>query len=89
MNFEVFPDTGYQQSLVSADVVGTYGRVLDHFRTKRIRAVDNGDVPCSRSVTFKASYGGREIHVLALFTPALHEEIILSWRALQRLGVIL
>ena len=73
---------------MSADVEVTYGRVPNCFRTIRIRAVDSGDVPCSGSVTFKASYGGREIDVLDLITPALHGEIILNWRALQRLGVI-
>ena len=72
-NFDVFPDTGCQQSLVSADLVSAYGMVLDPRRTKQIQAVDGGDVPCSGSVTFKAPYGGQETDILALVTPALHE----------------
>ena len=87
-NFDAFPDTGCQQSLVSADLVSAYGMVLDPRRTKQIQAVDGGDVPCSGSVTFKAPYGGQETDILALVTPALHEEVVLGWRALQRLGVI-
>ena len=33
-------------------------------------------------------YGGETTNVLALVTPALNKEVILSWRTLQRLKVI-
>ena len=43
---------------------------------------------CSGSVSLKSSYEGQTLDVLALVTPALQDEILLSWRTLQRLGVI-
>ena len=43
---------------------------------------------CCGSVSFQASYEGRITDVLALVTPALQDEILISWRTLQRLGFI-
>ena len=37
---------------------------------------------------FQVTYGKYTTNILTLITPALNREIILSWRALQRLGVI-
>ena len=45
-------------------------------------------MPCSGSTSFQATYGGETTNVLALVTPALNKEVILSWRTLQRLKVI-
>ena len=45
-------------------------------------------MPCIGSVTFQTTYEGRKTDVLALVTSALKNEILLSWRTLQRLGVI-
>ena len=39
-------------------------------------------------MTFQVALGGRSTGVLALVTPSLNQEILLSWRTLQRLGVI-
>ena len=43
---------------------------------------------CCGSASFQASYEGRTTDVLALVTLALQDEILLSWRTLQRLGII-
>ena len=43
---------------------------------------------CSGLVSIQVLYEGRTTDVLALVTPALQDEILLSWRTLQRLGVI-
>merc|ERR1739836_158292 len=43
---------------------------------------------CCGSVSFQATYRGQKTDVLALVTPALQDEILLSWRTLQRLDVI-
>ena len=85
---EVFPDTGCQQSIVSEDLIDACGLILDRSKRKKITAVDGGEVPCTGSTTFQATYHERTTNVLALVTPALSGEVILSWRALQRLGVI-
>ena len=86
--FDVFPDTGCYQSLMSLDLVSAYGMHLDRGPIKKIKAVDGGQMECCGSVSFQASYEGRTTDVLALVTPALQDEILLSWRTLQRLGVI-
>ena len=84
----VFPDTGCQQTLVAEDLVSACGLVLDQTKKKKIKSVDGNRVPCSGSTSFQAMYGGETTNVLALFTPALNKEVILSWRTLQRLKVI-
>ena len=86
--FDVFPDTGCYQSLMSLDLVSAYGMHLDRGPIKKIKAVDGGQMECCGSVSFQASYEGRTTDVLALVTPALQDEILLSWRNLQGLGVI-
>ena len=85
---EVFPDTGCQQSIISQDSIKASGLKLDRSRRKRILAVDGTRVPCIGSTTFQVTYGKYTTNILTLITPALNREIILSWRALQRLGVI-
>ena len=85
---EVFPNTGCQQNIISQDLIKACGLKLDRFRRKRILAVDGTRVPCNGSTTFQVTYGKYKTNILALVTPALSSEIILSWRALQRLGVI-
>ena len=86
--FDVFPDTGCYQSLMSLDLVSAYGMYLDQGRIKKIKAVDGGQIECCGSASFQASYEGWTTDVLVLVTPALQDEILLSWRTLQRLGVI-
>ena len=65
-----------------------YGMSLDRTRTKQIRNVDGNLMKCSGFVSFEATYGSRTTHVLALVMPTLQSKVILSWRTLQRLGVI-
>ena len=86
--FDVFPDTDCYQSLMLLDLVSTNGMHLDRGRIKKIKAGDGCQMECCGSVSFQALYEGRTTDVLALVTPALQEEILLSWRTLQRLGVI-
>ena len=85
---DVFPDTGCQQTLVAEDLVIACGLMLDQTKKKKIKSVDGNRVPCSGSTSFQATYGGETTNVLALVTPALNKEVILSWRTLQRLKVI-
>merc|ERR1712020_519831 len=85
---EVFPDSGCQESLVSGDLINSLGLVLDEKRKKRIRAVNGAKVSCLGSTSFQITYDGQTTNVLALVTTALSKEIVLSWRALQRLKVL-
>ena len=47
--------------------------------------MDGSHRKCNGSVSFQATYQGKKTDVLALVTPALQEEILLSWRTLRRL----
>ena len=85
---EVFPDSGCQESLVSGDLISPLGLVLDQKRKKRIQAVNGARVSCLGSTSFQITYDGQTTNVLALVTTALSKEIVLSWRALQRLKVL-
>ena len=58
--FDVFPDTGCYQSLISLDLVTAYGLHLDRGRKKKIKAVDGGYMECSGSVSFQATYQGQK-----------------------------
>ena len=53
---EVFPDTGCQQSIVAEDLIDACGLILDRSKRKKITAVDGGEVPCTGSTTFQATY---------------------------------
>ena len=75
---DVFPDTGCQQILVAEDLESACGLVLDHTKKKKINSVDGNRVPCSGSTSFQATYEGETTNVLALVTPALNKEVILS-----------
>ena len=68
--------------------MGMYGMGLARTQRKQIRAVDGNLMKCSGSVSFEATYGTRTTHILALVTRTLQKEVLLSWKALQRLGVI-
>ena len=69
--FNVFPDTGCYQSLISLDLVTAYGMHLDRGCIKKLKAVDGGHMECCGSVSFQATYQGQKTDVLALVTPAL------------------
>ena len=86
--FNVFPDTGCYQSLVSLDLVTANGMVVDTRSKKTIRAVNGIAMNCTGSVVFQVAFEGHKTDVLALVTSSLREEILLSWRTLQRLGII-
>ena len=76
--FNVFPDTGCYQSLVASDLVKTYGMQVDRNCVKKIKAVDGGQMECSGSVAFQVTYESEKTDVLALVTPPIQDEVLLS-----------
>lgn len=78
--FNVFPDSGCYQSLISEDLVGMYGMGLDRTQTKRIRGADGNLKKCSGSVSFEATYETCTTHILALVTPTLQNEVLRAGR---------
>ena len=74
--------------MISLDLVTANGMVVDTNLKKRLRAANGAPMKCSGSVTLRVAFQGAETDVLALVTPSLRKEILLSWRALQQLGII-
>jgi hypothetical protein len=85
---DCLPDTGCSASVISADLVRTYGLVLDRQRTRKLKNVNGSPVKVIGSVTFDISYEGANVEIIALVSTDLEDEIILSWKTLKKLGII-
>ena len=86
---EVFPDSDSQETLVSTDLMDYLGLELNKRRKKHIKGIDGKTyVPCLGSSKFQVTYNGQQTNVLALATSGLSNEVVLSWRTLQWLGVL-
>ena len=85
---DCLPDTGCSASVIAADLVRTYGLIMDRYRFKPLKNVNRNSVKVIGSVTFEVVYKGIDVEIIALVSPAIEEEVILSWRTLQKLGII-
>ena len=74
---DCLPDTGFPASMISADLVRTYGLVLDRQRTRKLKNVNGTLVKVIGSVTFDISYEGANVEILALVSTDL------SWKTLN------
>ena len=61
---------------------------MDRYRFKPLKNVNGNSVKVIGSVTFEVVYKGIDVEIVALVSPAIEEEIILSWRMLQKLRII-
>ena len=61
---------------------------MDRYRFKPLKNVNGNSVKVISSVTFEVVYKGIDVEIVALVSAAIEEEIILSWRTLQKLGII-
>ena len=82
------PDTGCSASVIAANLVRTYGLVMDRYRFKPLKNVNGESVKVIGSVTFEVTYQDFSVEIVALVSPEIEEEVILSWRTLQKLGII-
>ena len=62
---ECLPDTGCTASVIPADLVRTYGLVLDRQRTRKLKNVNGTPVKVIGSVTFKICYEGATVEIIA------------------------
>ena len=53
-----------------------------------LKNVNGNSVKVIGSFTFEVVYKGIDVEIVALVSPAIEEEIILSWRTLQKLGIM-
>jgi hypothetical protein len=86
--FNMCPDTGFTQSMISENVVSCQNLAVDTRLGKRVRAVNNQKLECSGTVTFGIEFKGRSTEVVALVSLSITEEVLLSWQILKKLGVI-
>ena len=86
--FNILPDTECEQMVFFLDLVTANSMVVDTNLKKRLRAANGAPMKCSGSVVLRVAFQGAETDVLALATSSLREEVLLSWRALQRLVII-
>ena len=85
---DCLPDTGCSTSMISADLVRTYGLVLDRQRTRKLKNVNGTPVKVIGSVIFEICYEGATVEIIAFVSTDLKDEIILSWKTLKKLGII-
>ena len=76
--FNVLPDTGCEQTVISQDLVTANGMVVDTNLKKRLRAANGNPMECSGSVILRVAFQGAETDILALATSLLQEEVLLS-----------
>jgi hypothetical protein len=87
------PDTGATESLISSDLVSTYGIPVDKSGKLKIVAANDTQLSCLGSVSLKVflasdSKRQNEVDITAYVTSDLKDEFILSWHHLISLGVI-
>ena len=85
---DCLPDTGCSASVIAATLVRTYGLVMDRHRFKPLKIVNGEAVKVIGSVTFEVIYEDFSAEIVALVSPEIEDEFILSWRTLQKLGII-
>ena len=86
--YDVFPGTGCYQSIMLLDLVTKYGLKVDKNKKKRLRTINGLTMKCCGAVSIEVAFEGRKTGILALITPSLKNEILLSWMTLQRMGII-
>ena len=85
------PDTGANKSIISSRVLDTlfirYG-ATKLSRSHTIQTANGGTLDCSGSVNLLLFYEGSTTAVNALVSNDLYEDFLLSWKDLQRIGVL-
>ena len=85
---EVLPDTGCSQTIISEDLAKSNKMAVDKKKKKEILNASNERMSCEGTVSFEVKYEGQKTEVLALVSSDLADEILIGWRALQRLNII-
>ena len=66
--FNVLPDTGCKQTVISQDLVTANGMEVDTNLKKRLKAANSAPMKSSGSVVLRVAFQGAETDVLALAT---------------------
>ena len=86
--FSIMPDTGSSQGLVAENIAIKHGMKVNPKRRRNIQVANGKSMHCSGTVDFGVEYEGQRTDVRALVSHDLNNEILLGWKALQRLSMI-
>ena len=86
--FGIFPDTGSTQAIIAEDIARDHGMIINTSWRRDIKTASGKPMNCSGGVKFEVEWEGHKTGILALVSNDLSQEILLGWRALQRLEVI-
>ena len=84
------PDTGANKSIISKSVLDTLfvDYCTEQAQRYDITTANNSTLPCIGTVDLCIFYEGRQTYLNALVADALHEDFLVSWEDLQRMGVL-
>jgi len=86
--FSCLPDTGCSSSIFGLSVVKSHKLKINTSSKGNLVAANGSQMACSGSVQVQATYKGRTTTLNALVSPALDNEVLISWFDLISLGVI-
>lgn len=87
IRFNVLPDTGATDSIVSASLMKSHKIFVDKARKCRILTANGTEMKCIGVVELNAKWGERESLVTAYVSPDT-QDFILSWHDMVSLGMI-
>jgi len=87
-HFNILPDTGATISILARDVTEKYNIKVNRSINERILTANGSPMPCDGLTTMHIYSNGNSAKVKALVTPAMKNDIFLSWHDLQKLKVI-
>ena len=84
------PDTGANKSIISSHVLSTFfwSYCTSSAPNFRIVTANEMELNCLGSVNLDIFYEGKRTRIHALVSDNLHEDFLVSWFDLQRMGVL-
>ena len=86
-DFAVTPDTGATRTIIAQDVLRRH-RIPYRNIEEKLYAANGTEMKCQGSLNIKVQSEGGQDEVDAIVSSDLHNEILLSWHDLIRLGVL-
>ena len=85
--FQALPDTGATISLISSDLATSLKLPLQQFN-KQLVAANNTDMPVNGIAELQLTFNNKSFILSVVVTPSFSNDLIISWRDLQRMKVI-
>jgi hypothetical protein len=88
INVSCIPDTGATMSVISEDLVATFGFTRRPGDKHRLRAANGNYMTCTGTVGVRLRLGEADVNTQMLITDAFTQDVFIGWQDLQRLGII-